>query len=588
MRIRSNSSHSTPSLGLTGREDPWAVPSIRANPAVAALPSIHAIEEQAPNDFGKIRKHLTAWSTKHPEEITMRKLFTLTSLALAIFLPSVAATQDARSILKTVREKQVERWEGVKSYAIDQSIMGNRAQSYFTRAEVEDSRGVLHPVFRPNFGNSDACADSGEKTLADASPEELEQIADAYQTLGEGMGNEIENGLEEAGLPRGLLAATGSDPWASFDPRVMMGSGATMYRGLAQAKRQRAIDDAAPDDSLIQQDLLARNAKLIGVESIDGRSAFHVRADDLNLAQAADGEEFTVHAISMWIDTDMFVPLKMKMDGVATSGRESRPITMERLNLDYRPVPDSNMYESYRQVSKISGVMNAEQQAQMQEAQQQMAEFEKQLAAMPASQRDMIMRQMGPQMDMMKNMASGGGLEMVTEVHQIVVNQCDRDQPFSRTVSMGGASMELPSMTAAAAGAASTSSYKLTAEDDDVEVRPYYIDEKGIGVLRYSEPAGRAFKYNMVISGLTANPQRPREVLVGSMGPYVGPDVGIYIGSLNMMGVPLDQLEIELYEDQPYRSVVRFRPVVDADKAESMADCGTVSATGACSNTLKQ
>jgi hypothetical protein len=522
----------------------------------------------------------------------MQLYLLLISLSFSVILPAAAVAQDAQSILQTVREKQLERWEGVNTYVIDQSIMGNRAQSYFTRAEVADSDGVLHSVFRPNFGNSDACGDSGEKTLADASPEELEQIADTYEMVGEGMGNEIENGLEEAGLPRGLLAATGSDPWASFDPRVMMGGGATMYRGLAEAKRQRAIDDAAPDDSLKEQDAMAKNARLVGIESIDGRKAFHIRGEDLNLTQASDGDEFSIHDISIWIDTDQYVPLRMKMDGVATSGQESRPITMERLNLDYRDVPDSKMYESYRQVSKISGVMNAEQQAQMQEAQQQMAEFEKQMAAMPVAQRDMIMRQMGPQMDMMKSMASGGGLEMVTEVHQIVVNQCDRDQPMSGTVSMGGASVELPSMAAAAAsataGAASKSTYKLAVEDDDVEVRPYHIDEKGLGVLRYSEPAGRAFQYNLVISGLTANPERPREVLVGSMGPYAGPDVAIYIGSLNMMSVPLDQLEIELYEDEPYRPVVRFRPVVDAGKAESMADCGTVSATGACSNTVKQ
>ena len=62
-----------------------------------------------------------------------------------------------------------------------------------------------------------------------------------------------------------------------------------------------------------------------------------------------------------------------------------------------------------------------QQQKEMQEAQKQLAEFEKQLEQMPESQRDMIMSQMGPQMEMMKKMASGGGLETLTEVHEIRV-----------------------------------------------------------------------------------------------------------------------------------------------------------------------
>ena len=510
----------------------------------------------------------------------------LAGLCVLATVPVVGMAQDPQSILKMVRDKQIERWEGVETYVMDQSAMGTRTQSFFTRAEVKDSDGVSHTVFRPNFGNMDPCS-GADTSLVDASPEELDQIADAYEMTGEGLASGIEDGLEEAGLPRGLLKATGSDPWATFDPRVMMGGGAAMYRGLADAKRQRAIDDAAPDDSQKEADAFAKNAVLAGTETIDGRKAFHIRGDNLNLVQEADGESFVIQTMSMWIDSEMYVPLKMKMDGVATSGRESRPMTMESLKLDYRTVPDSKMYESYRQVSKMAGIMTPEQQAEMQQAAQQMAEFEEQMAQMPAAQRDMIMRQMGPQMDMMKSMASGGGIEMVMEIHEIVVNHCDSDKPLTRTVAIGGVEMPSEFTAGVVSGGASTSSYNLATEDDDVEVRPYPIGEDGIGLLRYSDPSGKAFQYYLVISSLTSDPERPREVLVGSMGPYAGPDVAIYIGSMNMMNVPLDLLELELYEDNPYRPVVRFRPVVDAEKAEGMAECGTVAASGACSIEVK-
>jgi hypothetical protein len=177
---------------------------------------------------------------------------------------------------------------------------------------------------------------------------------------------------------------------------------------------------------------------------------------------------------------------------------------------------------------------------------------------------------------------------MLIEVHDIVVNHCAQSEPLKRTVGIGG--MEIPAefTTGVVSGAGSGSSYVLETNDDGVEVRPYYVDEDGVGLLRYSDSTGKAFQYYLVISGRTTDPKRPREVLVGSMGPYAGPDVAIYIGSLNMMSVPIDLLEFELYEDEPYRPVVRFRPVVDADKAEGMAACGTVSATGACSITVKQ
>jgi hypothetical protein len=292
----------------------------------------------------------------------------------------------------------------------------------------------------------------------------------------------------------------------------------------------------------------------------------------------------TINSLSIWIDADMYVPLRMKMEGVATDGKESRPMIMEQLKQDYRAVPDSKMYESYRQVSNITGVMTPEQQKEMQDAQKQMLEFEKRLAQMPDGQRDMIVRQMGPQMEMMRSMASGRGIEVVTEINDIVVNHCDREQPLLRTVSVGG--VEIPAEMTTELMSDSGSAFHLAITEDNVEVRPYPVDEDGIGVLRYSEPAGKTFKYYLVVSGMTGNPERPREVLVGSMGPYAGPDVAIYIGSLNMMAKPLDQLEFELYEDEPYRPVVRFRPVIDPEKAEGMTECGTVSATGACSNTI--
>ena len=58
----------------------------------------------------------------------------------------------------------------------------------------------------------------------------------------------------------------------------------------------------------------------------------------------------------------------------------------------------------------------------MRDAQQKLEQTERKLQQLPPGQRQMIMAQMGPQMAMMRKMASGGGVEVVTEVHAIVVN----------------------------------------------------------------------------------------------------------------------------------------------------------------------
>jgi hypothetical protein len=44
------------------------------------------------------------------------------------------------------------------------------------------------------------------------------------------------------------------------------------------------------------------------------------------------------------------------------------------------------------------------------------------MASMPASQRDMMMRMMGPQLGMIRKMANGDGLEITVDIHQILVN----------------------------------------------------------------------------------------------------------------------------------------------------------------------
>lgn len=354
----------------------------------------------------------------------MRKVISTMLAAVLIVLPAVALPQSAQSILETARDKQIERWEGVDVYVVNQSIGGMSSQSYFQRADVELDDGTVETVFLPSpYGHPGADQCPGPQRMT---AEAWEANAQAAEMMGAGMGEEMDRGMEEAGLPPGLLGATGSDPWASFDPRTQMSSTAIFSRAAADAERQKAaqpeLERANARANADQMSLFMETAKVLGKETVDGKSAFHLRAENVNQVHGENGQEFVMQHVSMWLDAKEYVPLRMKIDGTMTYEGETKPMIIENSQSDYRIVPGSKMYEAHKQSMKISGTMTPEQEAQMLEAQKQMVDFEKQMETMPASQRKMMEDMMGPQLEMMRNMSAGGGFQTEIIVSSIGIN----------------------------------------------------------------------------------------------------------------------------------------------------------------------
>ena len=343
------------------------------------------------------------------------------SLFVTLLLSPLAVYgQDASAILEAMRQKQIDRADGVDAYIVIRQVAGQRFAEYHERFEVDDGKGNAYPVFQQVRMPDAQCLTEEQAALM--TPEGLETYAGALESTGDALGGEIENGLEDAGLPRDLFntLGAGGDPWATTDMSRMYGGMATFARGAADAQRQNASESAATPDGSEFLDF-AEQAKLVGTEKIDGKAVFHLRAEGLNQVQEADGQTFTIEAMSFWIDSADYVPLRTKVEGTASDGREARPLTIEKLDTDYRNVPDSNLYESFKQSMRIGGLMDAAQDAQMKEAQQQMAEFEQQMAEMPASQRQMMERMMGPQLETMRQMANGGAFETETTIEEIRV-----------------------------------------------------------------------------------------------------------------------------------------------------------------------
>lgn len=264
----------------------------------------------------------------------MLKFRTFSIVLIGLLLSLGAHAKDAESILAKARELQLERWDGVNSYSVEQTVAGTNIVMDYVRVDETSFRVV---------------------------------------------------------------------------PRVNMA-------GITQSSGDGEIADF--DD--IQK--LAKTAKFLGTESVGDRKGFHLKADNVDHQQVTGDETIDFKTFEIWLDTTDYVPLKMLIHGTATGPEGARPIVIEKVDTDYRHVAGSNLYEAYRQVMTMSGIIDPKQQKELQEAQKQMAQMEQQFAGMPEAQRKMMERMMGPKIEMMKKMAEGGGIEIVSETLDITVN----------------------------------------------------------------------------------------------------------------------------------------------------------------------
>ena len=409
----------------------------------------------------------------------MRGVSASTLVLTLLLLADVALAQDAREILEIAQQRQVERWEGVDAYVVEQTVMNQSVATWHVRTEFTDEDGNEQTFFVPMTSTQI----QNRQCDVGLSPDELEAFANGMEMAGDANASEIEKGMEEAGLPKGLLSATGSDPWNTMDPRVMMGGNADFLRAAADAKRADQAYDPADDarSSLNHMQNFVEKAKVLGKERIEGREAWHIRAEGLDHVEKADDGEYRIEAMSLYVDTTEYVPLSMKMNGTMTSKGESQEMTLEMVQADYRTVPGSKMYESYRQVMNMSGMLTPEQQTQMAEAQAQLAEFEKQKASMPAQQRAMMESMMGPQLKMIENMASGGGIQFETVIDEIRVNPPLLDAKGNPCPGTGKSAVHsVQTVPTASAGAAPSAVDELTLMiQEDLAALGYDVEATG-------------------------------------------------------------------------------------------------------------
>lgn len=346
----------------------------------------------------------------------MRKHFIRLCCVLALGVSTGATAADIQSIAECAREKQQAQMAGIDNYAVVVEIMGHQTPQYFERVTVSSPAGGTHESFVmvPPDEIARRQDDGG------MSAEGLEHYADGLRMTGDALEAEI----LKSGLPVDMIYSRGpppgEEPWASPNPSVMMGSMADFAEYAAEAKRRRSEGVPAANDT----ETIFANAELVGTADVNGRSAWHLRSDGLNITQVTDGQQFTINTVDYWMDRNDCVPLKFHMKGKA-SGDDGKPrdIFIEKTDSDYRQVPGTKMLLSYAQTMRMGGVLTPAEEKQMAEARVQMAEFEKQMAAMPASQRAMMESMMGSQMEQMRKMIETGAFETEMRVIDVRVNE---------------------------------------------------------------------------------------------------------------------------------------------------------------------
>ncbi|MBT8441766.1 MAG: peptidoglycan-binding protein [Gammaproteobacteria bacterium] len=343
-------------------------------------------------------------------------------MVLVAMLPAAARAQSAQGLLDKMLAAETKRAKGVDDYAMDVRVMGHEMTLYYERVSMRGPNGKPMETFQPvSYGLMQSRQQAGQGM----SPEAWEAYSKAMRESGSALGGEMDRGMNEAGLPRGMREAMGSgaeaEPWASPNPSALMGSmaGFTDAAGKASAE---ANADARANDMAKSMAVFRKRAKIVGKESVGKRRAIHARADKLNIVEKSDGEELQIQAISIWIDAEKSVPLKMRMEGLVKQRRNAREIVIERLDEDYRVVPGSKLYLPYRNVMRMQGVLSPEQEKQMEDARKELADFDKQLAEMPPGQRAQVERMAGSQMATLRKMVDGGEMEVLTEVVAIRVN----------------------------------------------------------------------------------------------------------------------------------------------------------------------
>jgi hypothetical protein len=330
----------------------------------------------------------------------------VTSLVLSSLVAIVAAPQDARPVFDSIGTHQQQRWETVRNYTVVQRIQGQQVPLYHERV-VLDGESAFRIVPQAEWERS-RTGETQEQTVqkAELMAEGLDSIGDAH--------------VREVGGPMGAHIKSMTNDMSFF---------------LRQVKKYDEDETRAdPAEARTMAAAFARRARVVERVPLGGRTAIVIRADDLSdvrLEQPEGDAEFKLSTVTMWIDAQHYVPLRLRMEGRMASG--GGPVVIELLEQDYRKF--GPLYEPTRRIMRLQGMMEAaatdprkrkemEKNRQAAEkARADLAKMDAQIAAMPPAQRKMIEGRVEKARKQLEMMTSGDAIEVEVELEVIGINE---------------------------------------------------------------------------------------------------------------------------------------------------------------------
>ncbi len=349
----------------------------------------------------KSPNYYTTGSSKHKKSKFSTPIM-VCLLAAALLFSGKIISQDAKSILLKMQEKQQERWQGINNYTVTLSLpeaMGMETSVYYQRREGEIPI-TFQEVPRPLYER--------EMVIRAGFPPP-EEVATAQA---DALRKYMEFGAPTAGMDFNQMAG-------------FLDAGAAAY-GI--------ISDEAAEDEKENGDMqeFIKRAKFVGTEMVRSTSedkngkfeqseAFHLYADnleDIELEQHEGGGEFTLETTSLFIEKEEFVPLALIMKGNIDSGDGNKtPITISKFDLDYKKV--GSLYESYTKAYQIAGIF----QAMSKKEQKEMEQAREQLANMTEDQKEIMEKMMPGKMEQLTRMIEGESYNSDMKVTSIAINE---------------------------------------------------------------------------------------------------------------------------------------------------------------------
>lgn len=373
-------------------------------------------------------------------------------------------------------------YEGVQDMTRKTEMMGTSTFEYYEKTSaIELDNGQTVYVMRMVPPSEIAERQSGGSAMSNATPGELLRAADTIEQAGIQMEQGMQSEMSSTGVPGGLgtmlMNPPPDQPWLSANPRDMTSMYAMMLRAGAQAKTELASEKAnAGADYARNARQIKEQTKFLGYSEFRGRRVGELGADNLDFSETSGSQQVTCNSMRMLVDAEQYVPLLFKMDCTVTDGRETRQMSIEREDRDFRNVSGcGNMYEPFSSVMRIGGAMTPEDEAKLAQASKQLEEFEAQMAGMPASQRQMMESMMGPQLEMIRNMASGGGIEMEQKTLEL---RCNTGLPDPMEVSQAMFGGAAPTAAPAAAPAPTAVKGTSTAELTTAYLQGFWCTER--------------------------------------------------------------------------------------------------------------